>query len=168
MKKQLPKTIAFSSLLAGVGLGLLVLLAPPAFAAPPRTTTVWTTSTQDGVGVIPYVRVDKKALFVDFEGFDTGALAGNIEYIYYNLNYTNKNTGVAGGVEGSFLATKDQIYGSYGGKNYARRELVFGTCSKNVCDYHKPKDVKLTVNTKLKTGKIAQYTRVIKISDDQF
>src|SRR3989344_1504115 len=96
------------------------------FAAdPPRTTAVWTVSDAKGINVIPYVRVDKKALFVDFDHF-----TANMDYIYYNLNYVDKNTGMKGGVEGSFLTNPLSIYGNYGGFDYVRREFLFGTCSK--------------------------------------
>ncbi|KKU91834.1 MAG: hypothetical protein UY21_C0009G0025 [Microgenomates group bacterium GW2011_GWA1_48_10] len=132
-------------------------------AGPPRTTTVWTVDDTKGINVIPYVRVDKKALFVDFDHFTS-----DMDYIYYNLNYVNKNTGVKGGVEGSFLTSPLPKFGNYGGFDYARRELVYGTCSKNVCNYHSPKTVTLTVNTHFSKGTVAQYTKVLTFNDDQF
>jgi hypothetical protein len=153
-------------------LGLTLLLVAVSFlwfpgqvfaADSSRTTTVWTVSNADGINVIPYVRVDKRALFVDFDHF-----TANMDYIYYNLNYVDKNTGIKGGVEGSFLTNPVPVYGNYGGFDYARRELLFGTCSKNDCNYNKPKSVTLTVNTHFSTGQIVQYTKVLSFSDDQF
>ena len=147
----------------GLFLALSALLTPTVALAAQRTTTVWTSSDATGINVIPYVRVDKKALFVDFDHFTS-----DMDYIYYNLNYLNKGTNVKGGVEGSFITNPLAIYGNFGGFDYARRELVFGTCSKNVCTYNKPKSVTLTVNTHFSKGQVAQYTKVLSFPDDQF
>jgi hypothetical protein len=141
---------------------ITLVFSSTAYAAP-RTTTVWKATSKEGVGITPYVRADKKALFIDFESF-----LKNTEYIYYNLNYTNKDNGVKGGVEGSFIPNLETYTGYLNGKPYIRKEILFGSCSRKVCKLHKVKDVTLTVNTKMKLGKDAQYTTVLHLPDDQF
>lgn len=153
----------------GVILGLLggLALASSVWAATgsTRTATTWQVAGKGGVGVIPYVGADKKYLWVDFEDkkkFD------NVEYVYYNLNYTREGD-VKGGVEGSFVPADSEYTGYYNGVPYFRKQILFGACSKGVCVYYdKVKDVKITVNTKMKTGKIDQYTQIITIPNDQF
>ena len=142
---------------------LFFLMVVPVSAAEPRTSTVWSVTGEDGVDVIPYVRADKKALFVDFEGF-----TNEMGYVYYNLNYNQKASNVKGGVEGSFVPSGVPYTGHYNNVPYIRREILFGSCSKNVCIYHNPKNVTLTVNTQILEGKVAQYTKVLGIADDQF
>ncbi len=166
MKKQLLKKFVAS--LAGAGVGL-ALLAVPAFAMMPRTTTVWTTTNQDGVLVTPYSMKNKvtgyQAMVVDLDLADWS----NVAYVYYNLNYTSKKTNVAGGVEGSINPSVDKNFaGDYNGMKYYRRHLVFGTCSGQACVYDQPKSVSLKVNTKYLAGKIDQYTKILSFLDDQF
>lgn len=139
-------------------------VVPPVLAVAKRTQTIWTMS-GEGLNVIPYVRVDKKALLVDFEDKDFK----NIEYIYYNLNYDSDESRTKRGIEGSFIPSLTKPSGHYEGRPYYRIELVLGTCSQNVCTYHgNPRNVKLTVNTKMLSGKIEQYTQVLTIPDNQF
>lgn len=128
-------------------------------AAQKRTRTAYVSTTSSGVTVIPYVRSDKYALILDFENF-TGVTS-----VYYNMNYTNVSNGIMGGAEGTFTPSKALYTGYYNGKPYIRRELLFGTCSKNVCSLHRAKDLKVTVVTKMKNGK--QYTNIINIPNDQ-
>ena len=145
-------------------LALVLIWVYPALAVSPRTQTVYETTGQ-GVDVIPYVRSDKHAIFVDFEhqNFD------NIEYIYYNLNYDTDEPGKIRGVEGSFIPSQKEYSGYYNGKPYFRHELLFGTCSKNVCKYDRGvRNVKLTVNTNYLTGQVDQYTKVLTFPQDQF
>lgn len=137
-----------------------LFLASSASAATKRTTTLWTSSNNDGAFVTPYIRSDKKALFIDFQEFN------GVEYVYYNLNYTNRDNGVKGGVEGSFIPRKEIYNGSIDGKPYVRYEIPFGSCSGKRCVLHRAKDVRLTVNTKMKNGK--HYSKVINIPQDQF
>ncbi len=152
-----------TSILLGF-LAAVVFSAPGvASAAAPRTTTVWTSSATTGINVIPYVRVDKKALFVDFDHF-----ASDMDYIYYNLNYVDKITNVKGGVEGSFITNPLAVFGNFGGFDYVRRQLLFGTCSQGTCTYNSPKTVTLTVNTHFAKGQVVQYTKVLSFLDDQF
>lgn len=155
---------------------LALALATPVLADELRTQTIWTTSGTGGVDVIPYVRVDKKAVFVDFEAdsFD------NIDYVYYNMVYETDEPESKRGVEGTFFPAVTKIFSYYNGRPYYRTGemgvkgeagggLVLGTCSRQVCTYYKnPKSLKLTVTTKYKTGKVLDHTKVITIADDQF
>ena len=126
-----------------------------------RTQTIWASSGDGGVDVIPYIRGTRDFAFVDFASKDFS----NISYVYFNLNYNTTAPGTKRGVEGSFAPYYEKFL-EYGGVPYTRRQLLFGTCSKNVCTYDpKPTGVKLTVNTKMKTGQVDQYTRVISIAD---
>jgi hypothetical protein len=160
MKNYLKLKIFLLSLL-GIA---LFFVAPRVLAADKRTQTIWTTS-GEGVDLIPYVRVDKKALFVDFEANNFN----NIEYIYYNLNYDTDEPGRIRGVKGSFVPSTLGADGFYNGRPYYRRELILGVCSGVICTYHKnPRNVKLTANTKMLSGKVDQYTQVLSIPDDQF
>ena len=141
----------------------LIIFTLPSFAAS-RTGTVYNT-TGDGVDVIPYVRSDQNALFVDFEHPNFN----NIEYIYYNLNYDTDEPATKRGVEGSFIPSQKTPSGHFNGRPYFRHELLFGTCSKNVCKYDKGvRNVKLTVNTNYLTGAVDQYTKVLTFPQDQF
>lgn len=151
---------------ASVAAGTLLLLSAvtPAFAASPRTYSTWTTSNAGGVTVIPYVRVDKKGMFVDFEA----ANFKNIDSIYYNLNIDTDEPESLRGVEGTFWPRGIAISGYYKNKPYYRRELTFGTCSRDTCTYYRnPHNLKLTVTTKFLTGKLKEHTQVITIPDAQ-
>ncbi len=114
-----------------------------------KTSQGSTGLTSDNVDVVAYPRSDNKAFYVDFKAFSFV----NIASIYYNLNY-DTDAG-ARGVETTFLPTADQIktVGSTDSKLYIRRELLLGTCSKNVCVYDSnPKNFRLTVTTKNNSG----------------
>lgn len=137
-------------------------LALPALAATtPRSTTIWQTTGDTGVvDVIPYVKADKKGLFVDFESRNFK----NVDYIYFNLNYNTNEEGTKRGVEGYFYPRISELK-PYGGAQYIRKEFTFGTCSKNVCKYDRGvRDVKLTVKTHMAIGKVASYTKVLTIA----
>jgi len=149
------------------GLPLLVIsalaLAAPALAI--RTTSVWQTVSGGGVGMIPYVWSGKNNLYIDFESknFD------NIEYVYYDLLYDTNEVARSKRLQGSFVPTITTPYGEYNGVPYYRRLLPLGTRSGSTWNYHKdPRNVKLTVNTKMFTGQIDQYTAVYRFPDDQF
>lgn len=144
---------------------ILAMVALPVMAAV-RTQTVWTvTGSTGGLVVIPYVRIDDKAFFIDFEHDDFD----NVDYVSYNLNYDTDEEAVKRGVEGLFYPQITQPSGNYDGNDYIRRELVLGTCSRNECDYYSnPRNATLTVNTKLLEGKILDHTQVISIPNDQF
>jgi|SRR3989344_4495941 len=154
---------ALKGTVATITLIATALIVFPALAAS-RTGTVYETTGQ-GVDVIPYIRSDTNAIFVDFEH----ANFNNIEYIYYNLNYDTDEPAKIRGVEGSFIPSQKPYSGYFNGKPYFRHELLFGTCSKNVCKYDRgTRNVKLTVNTNYLTGSVDQYTKVLTFPQDQF
>lgn len=136
------------------------LLAGPALAVePPRSQTVWTQTGEGPVEVIPYVRGGRQLAFVDFSSKNFS----DIQYIYFNFNYNTTAPGTKRGVEGSFIPANEKLL-EFGGVPYVRRQLLFGTCSGNVCTYDpNPRDVKITVNVKMKSGPVDQYTRVISV-----
>jgi len=150
-----------------IALGVPLVSAPSANAANQRTFTKWSAifEAEKGVDVIPYVKADKHGIFVDFEDKDFN----DIEYVYYNLNYDTNEKAMKRGVEGSFVPSMLSPTAHYKGNPYYRVELVLGTCSQGVCNYHKGvRNVKLTVNTKMKSGAVEQYTKVLNFSDSQF
>ena len=111
--------------------------------------------------MIPYVSGNRDFSFVDFASKNFS----NIAYVYFNFNYNTTAPGTKRGVEGSFVPYYEKFL-EYNGVPYVRRQLLFGTCSKNVCTYDpKPTGVKITVNTKMKSGSVDQYTRIISIPD---
>ncbi len=150
---------AFAALLSST------LPAPVLADTDPRTGTIWMTSGTGGVNVVPYVRSDRRAMFVDFESPDN---FNNIQYIYFNLTYnadTMGHIGIKRGVEGSFIPSQQQPYKSYNGKPYIRKQIYFGTCSNKVCAFDpNVRNVKLQVNTKYASGQVDQYTKVLTIN----
>jgi len=144
---------------------LLILLVSPVSAVSPRTHTLWTVAgAASGVNVIPYIRIDKRAMFVDFEDKDFS----NVRYIYYKLEYESDGV-TKRGIEGSFVPVSGAWYAYYQGKPYFRKELTLGTVSGEIYYYHNnPHDIKLTVNTNMLSGKIEQYTQVLSFPANQF
>lgn len=127
----------------------------------PRTQTIWSQLTGNGgVSVYPYIW-SNQSMAVDFESKDFS----NIEYVYFNLSYDANVEGGRRGVEGSFIPSNfEKDYRYYNGTPYIRKEFNFGTCSKSVCNYDaNPRNIKLTVNTKMKSGNVSQYTKLINI-----
>ena len=122
--------------------GIFVLSAPDSvYAAKQRvwavqkTTKTVTSATRPTFSV--KFRSDRRALNINFYNLDTASSAS------YELTYNGN--GLEQGVVGS-------IYPKEG--NAASRLLLFGTCSKKVCVYHKNiKNTQLTIKSKLKTGK---------------
>lgn len=97
-----------------------------------------------GIGVYPKIRSDRKALIVNFSNLQ------NASAVSYLLTY---KTGTQ--QEGATGAL------TLGGSS-ATQELLFGTCSKNVCRYHTGiKDAKLEVSYTSKSGK--KYLKKYKI-----
>lgn len=99
------------------------------------------------ISVNPRLRGDRKALLISFRNLQ------NSTNVSYALIYTTegREEGAGGSVR------KDE-------GNSATRELLFGTCSKNVCRYHtNMKNVKLEVTGQLKSGKIFTKRYRIKI-----
>lgn len=102
-------------------------------------------STGTTIGVYPKLRSDRKALVVNYSNLQ------NASSVSYLLRYkTNiQEEGAMGGLNLT------------GGSN-SSSELLFGTCSKNVCRYHTGiKDAKLEVSYTSKSGK--KYLKKFKI-----
>lgn len=125
-------------------LALFVFLASPAraFAAKQRVwgsgsskPAVATTATRPTFSV--RFRSDRKAINIGFYGLNTASS------VSYELTYLGN--GIDQGVVGSINKNEGATAG---------RLLLFGTCSKNVCTYHKNiQDMKLTITSKLNSGK---------------
>lgn len=156
--RKIVSGVASVALLASLAVG------PVLAADPPRTQTKFTFSGEAPVEVVPYVHGSKRLMFVDFSAKDFG----NIQYIYFNLTYNADslgNIGVKRGLEGSFLPTNEKTL-EYSGVPYIRKQLNFGTCSRAVCTYDpNVRKVKLTVNVKMKSGSVDQYTTVLTVVD---
>lgn len=91
------------------------------------------------VSVSPRFRADRKALNVSFGGLT------NANSVSYTLTYSQN--GQQEGAGGNITPDKAS----------ATRELLFGTCSGNVCKYHSNiKNMKLEVVIKLKSGKVVK------------
>lgn len=93
-------------------------------------------SSGTGINVTPRLRADKKALIVYFSNLQ------NAKSVSYTLTYN----------------TSAQQEGAIGSLNLATsrtsQELLFGTCSKNVCRYHTGiSNMKLEVSYITKAGK---------------
>lgn len=90
-----------------------------------------------GIGVSPKIRADRRALNVSFSNLQ------NATAVSYLLTYTTNSQ--QEGAMGSL---------NLNGSSSTTNELLFGTCSKNVCRYHTGiKDARLEVNYTTKTGK---------------
>lgn len=101
-----------------------------------KAITSQKTSTK-GISVSPKLRSDRKALSIYFGNLQ------NAQSISYMLIY--KTNGQEEGAGGSVNPAQG---------NTATRELLFGTCSKNVCRYHANiTNMKLEVTADLKSGK---------------
>lgn len=97
------------------------------------------------IGVSPKLRKDKRALIVYFSNLQ------NAKSVSYSLIYTTN--GQQEGAMGAINLT---------GASTASQELLFGTCSKNVCRYHPNiKDTRLEVSYTSKIGK--KYLKKYKI-----
>lgn len=97
------------------------------------------------IGVYPKLRSDRKALIVNFSNFQ------NAQAVSYMLVY--KTNGQDEAAMGALNLT---------GKATTTSELLFGTCSRNVCRYHPNiKDAKLEISYTSKNGK--KYLKKYKI-----
>lgn len=95
------------------------------------------TAKTTGIGVFPKLRADKRALIVNFTNLQ------NASAVSYLLTY--KTASQDEGAMGSL-----NLNGSANSTN----ELLFGTCSKNVCRYHTGiKNARLEVSYTTKNGK---------------
>lgn len=101
-----------------------------------KTITPQKSSTK-GISVSPKLRSDRKALLIYFSNLQN---ATNVSYmLIYKTN--GQEEGAGGSVNPSL-------------GNTASREVLFGTCSKNVCRYHSNiTNMKLEVTADLKSGK---------------
>ncbi len=99
--------------------------------------TVSRKSSGSGITVAPKLRNDRKALLVYFGNVQN---ANNISYML--IYQTNGQQERAGG----------SVRSSEG--NSTSREILFGTCSRNVCRYHANiTNMKFEVTVQLKSGK---------------
>lgn len=96
-----------------------------------------------GAVVVPKLRDDRLAVTVSFSSLD------NIDSVAYCLTYTSN--GRRQGACGSISPT---------GQPTVTRELLLGTCSKNVCTFFpNVKNLRLAVRSKLKVGSPRYATR---------
>lgn len=110
-------------------------ILPQAAKAPVKTTVKSSSST--GINISPRLRSDRRALIVYFANLQ------NARSVSYSLTY---DTSIQPeGAIGSVSTT---------GPSNISQELLFGTCSKNVCRYHTGiKNAKLDVTYTTKSGK---------------
>src|SRR3990167_11016406 len=112
---------------------LLVLSAEAKVLPQARGSTQKSTA----ISVYPKLRVDRRALIINFSNLQ------NVLAMSYSLTYktSTQDEGAIGSLP-------------LGGPSTATSELLFGTCSKNVCKYHTGiKDAKLEVSYTSKSGK---------------
>jgi hypothetical protein len=96
-----------------------------------------TVSSGTGISVTPRLRSDRQALLIYFGNLQ------NANSVSYMLIY--QTNGQQEGAGGSVRVSEG---------NTTSRELLFGTCSKNVCRYHQNiTNMKLEVTAELKSGK---------------
>lgn len=109
------------------------------------TTKAGTVTKSAGIGVVPRMRGDRRALIINFSNLQ------NASSVSYLLTY--KTNGQEEGAMGAL---------NLAGGSGQRSELLFGTCSKNVCRYHTNiKDAKLDISYTTKAGK--KYLKKYKI-----
>jgi hypothetical protein len=114
----------------------LLISASPVQAKKKLFGSVTVSKSTAGVVVRPRLRADRLALLIDFSNLN---LAKSVDYL---LSY--ESNGVDQGVAGSIKPEGSST----------NRELLFGTCSKNVCRYHQNiTGMKLVVTINLKSGK---------------
>ena len=91
---------------------------PQSTKAGPKQTAI-KRSTGSGINVSPRLRGDKRALNVNFSNLQ------NATSVSYLLTYqtSTQDEGAMGGI-------------NLTGSSTATQELLFGTCSRNVCRYH--------------------------------
>lgn len=116
---------------------------PQSAKAVTKQTSVKSTSTN--IGVYPRLRADRRALIVNFSNLQ------NAKSVSYMLIYTQT------GQEEAAMGALNLI-----GQSNATVELLFGTCSKNVCRYHQNiSNARLEVSYTSKSGK--KYLKKFKI-----
>ncbi len=111
----------------------------------PQATKTVKQATGAGIGVFPRLRSDRKALIVNFSSLQNAAA------VSYLLTY--KTNAQDEGAQGALKLS---------GSSSATQELLFGTCSKNVCRYHTNiNNARLEVSYTSKAGK--KYLKKYKI-----
>lgn len=135
MKHAIIVFIVFAFLLTFTEVSFAAKVLPQSKKAPAQSSAK--KSTGSSIGIYPRLRGDRKALLVTFSNLQ------NANSVSYMLLYrTNGNEEGAGG----------SVRPSDG--NTANRELLFGTCSKNVCRYHTNiTNMRFEVTAELKSGK---------------
>ena len=134
-------------------LALISLLAPSQIlAAKPRasrgTGTAVSSGTTAGGRVVSSARfkANRLGIILSLSGLN------NASSVTYELTYTA--AGIPQGARGTVS----------GAGNTATRELLFGTCSKNVCRWHTNiTDARLTVTSKLNSGITTRKTFRLKV-----
>lgn len=137
MKKILPLSAVFGIFLLFLFFSKTVeaKLLPQARGSVQKSTSVKNVG-GTGISVYPKLRSDRRALIVNFANLQ------NVSAVSYALIYKT-NTQDEGAIGSLSL-----------GSSNATSELLFGTCSKNVCRYHTGiKDARLEVSYTTKTGK---------------
>lgn len=111
------------------------------------TKTSMTKSVFTGIYISPKLRADRRALVVYFSNLQ------NASSVSYLLTYQTRTQ--QEGAQGALKLT---------GASTASQELLFGTCSKNVCTYHKGvSNMKLEVSYTTKSGKKSVIRYKIKV-----
>jgi hypothetical protein len=109
----------------------------------PTTKTVTTGSVYTTVKF----RADRKAVIINFSNMNVA------NSITYTLSYTAN--GIDQGAQGTITPQ---------GESSTTREVLFGTCSKNVCTYHyNIVNAKLEIRSKLKNGTTTLKTYRLKV-----
>ena len=123
--------LIFSLLLAN-----LVFFSPPVLAKKLVHRVSQPVKSASSITIKPKLRGDRLALIVNFNNL------GQASSLSYELTY--EANGIPQGVRGQITPS---------GENSTQRELLFGTCSGNVCTYHQNiKNMKFTVTSTLKSG----------------
>lgn len=123
---------------------ILVVLAGSIFATPvsakvlPQSKGAGIVTTRSStIGVYPRLRADRRALIVNFSNL------ANAKQVAYMLTYKTsaQDEAAMGGL-------------NLNGSGSQSAEMLFGTCSKNVCRYHLGiRDARLEVSYTTTTGK---------------
>lgn len=119
---------------------LIVFVSPVRAAGkilPQARSSVKTVSRpSSGITITPKLRADRKAVFIYFGNLQ------NASTVSYALIYQTNNQEERAG--GEFMPSG----------NSTSREILFGTCSKNVCRYHQNiTNTRLEISSVLKSGK---------------
>lgn len=138
---------AFISLIA---IGLLLLMTPlETLAAKPRLRRGKRTRSYSSVGRVRYsvkFRSDRRGVILSLSKLN------NAFSVSYQLTYTSN--GIPQGVMGTVTPVRTT----------ETRELLFGTCSGNVCRYHTNiQNARLVITSKLKSGFTTRKTYRIRV-----